>query len=57
MRITYDALMITAGKDPVLSPKLAAKMEETVPNLTRGVRNESALVSVRTDSSPLFAAH
>ncbi len=34
--VPHPALMVTAGRDPVLSPKLARKMEQWVPNLTRG---------------------
>ncbi|KTG03771.1 hypothetical protein cypCar_00032718 [Cyprinus carpio] len=34
--IMMPALMVTAGKDPVLLPAFAAGMENLVPNLTRG---------------------
>ncbi|MDA0351039.1 MAG: alpha/beta hydrolase [Chloroflexi bacterium] len=34
--IDCPALMVTAGKDPVLTPAMAAGMESVVPNLTRG---------------------
>ena len=34
--------MVTAGKDPVLTPALAAGMEERVPNLSRGHIEECA---------------
>ena len=44
MRIPHDALMLTAGKDPVLSPKMSEKMEESVPNLTRAVRRSVYLL-------------
>uniref|UniRef100_A0A672FE98 AB hydrolase-1 domain-containing protein n=1 Tax=Salarias fasciatus TaxID=181472 RepID=A0A672FE98_SALFA len=35
-KILMPALMVTAGKDPVLSPALTHGMEEKCPNLTRG---------------------
>ncbi|XP_052436621.1 bifunctional epoxide hydrolase 2 [Carassius gibelio] len=35
-KIMMPALMVTAGKDPVLLPAFAAGMENLVPNLTRG---------------------
>jgi soluble epoxide hydrolase/lipid-phosphate phosphatase len=35
-RIDRPALMVTAGKDPVLTPQLAAGMEQWIPNLARG---------------------
>ena len=35
-KINHPALMVTAGKDPVLTPALSAGMEDRVPNLTRG---------------------
>ena len=34
--IDCPALMVTAGKDPVLSPAMAEGMETVVPNLARG---------------------
>ena len=47
MRITHDALMLTANKDPVLSPKMSAKMEETVPNMSRAsIENAAHWVQV-----------
>ena len=35
-KVTQPALMVTAGKDPILKPELAAGMEAWVVNLTRG---------------------
>uniref|UniRef100_A0A673KWU3 Bifunctional epoxide hydrolase 2-like n=1 Tax=Sinocyclocheilus rhinocerous TaxID=307959 RepID=A0A673KWU3_9TELE len=35
-KIMMPALMVTAGKDPVLLPAFATGMENLVPNLTRG---------------------
>ncbi|CAN9498406.1 unnamed protein product [Ophioblennius macclurei] len=35
-KILMPALMVTAGKDQVLSPSLTKGMEEKLPNLTRG---------------------
>ncbi|KAI1894967.1 hypothetical protein AGOR_G00101090 [Albula goreensis] len=35
-KILMPALMVTAGKDPVLQPALTKGMENMVPNLTRG---------------------
>ncbi|XP_016089324.1 bifunctional epoxide hydrolase 2-like [Sinocyclocheilus grahami] len=35
-KIMMPALMVTAGKDPVLLPAFATGMESLVPNLTRG---------------------
>jgi len=35
-QIECPALMVTAGKDPVLSPALAANMESLIPHLQRG---------------------
>ena len=34
--IDCPALMVTAGKDPVLVPALSTGMEKHIPNLTRG---------------------
>ena len=41
-KVECPALMVTAGKDPVLTPALAAGMEERVPNLSRGHIEECA---------------
>ena len=35
-RITCPALMVTAGRDPVLTPSLSAGMERVIPQLQRG---------------------
>ena len=35
-RITCPALMVTAGRDPVLTPALSAGMERVIPQLQRG---------------------
>ena len=35
-QIAQPALMVTAGKDPVLTPEMSHGMEEHIPNLTRG---------------------
>ena len=35
-KIECPALMVTAGKDPVLTPALAANMESLIPHLQRG---------------------
>uniref|UniRef100_A0A671MVZ7 Bifunctional epoxide hydrolase 2-like n=1 Tax=Sinocyclocheilus anshuiensis TaxID=1608454 RepID=A0A671MVZ7_9TELE len=42
-KIMMPALMVTAGKDPVLLPAFAAGMENLVPNLTRGHIEEYSL--------------
>ncbi|XP_070405737.1 bifunctional epoxide hydrolase 2 isoform X2 [Nothobranchius furzeri] len=40
-KILMPALMVTAGKDPVLLPALSNKMEDLIPNLSRGHIEES----------------
>ena len=35
-KVAQPALMVTAGKDPVLTPEMSHGMEEHIPNLSRG---------------------
>lgn len=41
-KIEPPALMVTAGKDPILTPDLASHMEQWIPQLSRGHIEQSA---------------